>query len=289
MAPWRPSGATTVVLDAIEAVLTEYLDYWPMTARQVYYRLVAQEVLDKTELAYERLTGMLNRARRAGRVDWDAIRDDGTTWLEPASYRNRQAFVATVGYSVDTYRRARLANQPRRLEVWVEAAGMAPQAADAVRDYGVPVFSSGGFNSLTSKKDAAQRAVNDGRPLTILHVGDCDPSGLALVDNLAEDLPALALGLADMPMCPPPRIDIVRLAITPEQAIELDAPSSPQKARDRRGEHMAECWQCEALPPDTLAGIIRDAVRERVDADLFAEMLEIEADERAELREWVAR
>jgi len=49
------------------------------TTRQIFYRLVGSLGYEKTEQANERLGEHLSRARRAGVIAWDAIRDDGGT------------------------------------------------------------------------------------------------------------------------------------------------------------------------------------------------------------------
>ena len=48
-APWRPRRDTLGLLDTIRGVLAEYDDQLPLTARQVFYRLVGAHGYDKTE------------------------------------------------------------------------------------------------------------------------------------------------------------------------------------------------------------------------------------------------
>ncbi|MEE8408304.1 MAG: tyrosine-type recombinase/integrase [Myxococcota bacterium] len=80
-------------------------------------------------------------------------------------------------------------------EVWVEAAGMVPQATRVAHELGVPVYSSGGFDSLTTKREAAQRILERHRPTVVLHIGDYDPSGLSIFDSAAEDITAMVRDL----------------------------------------------------------------------------------------------
>lgn len=284
LAPWTPTARSAALLAAVYGVLEEYRQWWPLTCRQLYYRLVAAEVLDKTEAAYSRLAETLNRARRAGLIEWSAVRDDGTVSLGIACFDDPADFRGHVTAEARRYRVDRQAAQLRRVEVWVESAGMAPQIARAVEPYGVSVYSSGGFVSTTARHDAACRVIADGRPFTLLQVGDHDPSGLSVVDSLAADLAAL---VADLGGSHP--VEVARVAITPAQADERGAPSAPQKSTDRRGAHMAETWQCEALPPDALAAIVRAAVTDRVDATRHAATLDREDAERDALIEWVTR
>lgn len=78
-ARWNPSEETLAVLLRVREVLDEYGSYGPMTARQVFYRLVGQFNFPKQEKSYRRLCEYLVRARRAGLVPFGSIRDDGTT------------------------------------------------------------------------------------------------------------------------------------------------------------------------------------------------------------------
>jgi hypothetical protein len=61
---WRPRAETRQLLDQAQAVLDEYRDQLPLTLRQIFYRLVGAHGYEKTELAYKRLTELLNKARR---------------------------------------------------------------------------------------------------------------------------------------------------------------------------------------------------------------------------------
>lgn len=55
-ATWRPRADTMVLVEQIRAVLAEYSEHLPMTARQLFYRLVGAHNYPKSEAAYERLT-----------------------------------------------------------------------------------------------------------------------------------------------------------------------------------------------------------------------------------------
>ena len=70
---------------------------------------------------------------------------------------------------------------------------MVPQLARAVRDYGIPVISSGGFESVTEKHELALDLSGYGEPVEVLHIGDHDPSGAHLFLALAEDVEAFGL------------------------------------------------------------------------------------------------
>jgi hypothetical protein len=56
-------------------------------------------------------------------------------------------------------------------------------------------------------------------------------------------------------------VEFVRLIVTPEHIEQYDLPTAPPKATDRRN-FEGETVQAEALPPDTLAAILDDAIVE---------------------------
>jgi len=92
------------------------------------------------------------------------------------------------------------------------------------------------------------------RPVVVLHVGDYDPSGCAIIDSLAQDIEAFTSELE-----PYGNLEFRRIVVTPAQIAAYALPTAPQKHTDVRGEHMDETVQAEALPPDILAAEIRDA------------------------------
>ena len=57
--------------------------------------------------------------------------------------------------------------------------------------------------------------------------------------------------------------------------IELALPTAPAKASDNRA-FAGETCQAEAIAPDELADIVRNAVAERLDEDAYDEVLERE-------------
>jgi hypothetical protein len=89
----------------------------------------------------------------------------------------------------------------------------------------------------------------------VLLIGDLDPSGASIMDSSAEDV--LAFSRRRVP-------SFTRLAVTQEQAEEYALDSAPQKSTERRGQYMTETYQAEALNPNDLADIVREALSELI-------------------------
>jgi hypothetical protein len=154
--------------------------------------LVGVHHYEKTDRAYQRLIDVLNRARRARLIDMTAIRDGGGTRIDPSTWSDADDFLSAVRAQAQRLRLDRMEGQPRRLFIMCEAAGMVPQLARVASDYGVPVISSGGFESVTEKHGFAEELSYDDRPSEVLHIGDHDPSGAHLFLALKEDIEAFA-------------------------------------------------------------------------------------------------
>jgi hypothetical protein len=280
LAAWAPTAKTLPLLDAVYTVLEEYAAQLPLTLRQVFYRLVAGGY-EKSEQGYERLGEMLNRARRSGRIEFEAIRDDGVLSEVPFGFKDRQDFWDNEDKWIKLFELNRQEEQAQFLEVWVEAAGMLPQVWAVAQEYGVPCYSSSGFDSVTAKYDAAQRMLDRDVPTVILHLGDYDPSGVALFENLREDVTAL---YEDSGGSDPP--EFVRVAVTEEQIDRLELPGAPPKKTDRRSVFTdTKTVQCEAIAPDQLQEEIRAAIERWVDLDVLGELQEREEAERQALIE----
>jgi hypothetical protein len=278
LADWQPRAATRELLDLVQSVLVEYAAYLPLTVRQIFYRLVGAHSYAKSEQAYSRLGEHLNRARRAGLIPFDAVRDDGTTFKEPLSWDSPRQLVETFIHHADRFRYDRQIGQERRIVFAVEAAGMVPQVERIADPFGIAVHSSGGFDSLTAKHDLAER-LGDYDSVEVLHIGDHDPSGVHLFLSMADDVEQLAddLGLDG-------DIEFTRLAVTPAQIRSLGLPTAPPKPTDRR-RFSGQTVQCEAIPPDELARIIRAAIDERLDLNAYEEVLRREQATRLLLKE----
>jgi hypothetical protein len=269
---WTPRPEHAVLVGQVRTVLAEYASYCPMTVRQVFYRLVGEYGYDKTELAYKRLAELLVKARRSQLIGFSSIRDDGTVEKGGDGWLSRESFWQTIRHTADHFRLDRQGGQPQRIEVWCEAAGMAPMLAQMTHEWSVPVYSTGGFSSVTVTYETAQRYLT-GRPTVMLHVGDYDPSGESIFTSMTDDITSFLYGHHCYDQFTP-----VRVALTQEQVDEHDLPTAPPKRSDSRSANWyGETTQAEALPPDLLAQIIQDAVREYIDEDVLAETLDQEA------------
>lgn len=261
---WNPRSETRHWMSCVLEILQVYRDYWPLTIRQIFYRLVANYEYEKTEQAYGRLINYLGRARRAGWIPFEAIRDDGAIVRESFGYDSPQDWAAAVQDSANRFRLTRMNDQDVRVDVFCEAAGMVPLLSNAVEKYGVHVYSGGGFNSLTTVKATAARITADERDTVILNFGDCDPSGESIFESFRQDVEMFCSQETGGFV----QVEFKRVALTEEQVDDMGIPTAPPKATDSRSKNwVGDTAQLEAIPPDDLTQMAIDAVEAELDLD----------------------
>jgi hypothetical protein len=292
-APWKPQKRTLPLLEDIEAVLDEYREHLPLTVRQVFYRLVGKGH-PKTENFYNSVGDVCNRARRSGRIPFGAIRDDGVSRQggEWGTYESPLEYYEAHEEMGNYYARSWHDDQPVYVQVLCEAQGMIPLLERAVGPYRVPVASCSGFDSLTAKHDlfrgALRRYEEHEQDTVLLHLGDHDPSGWWMHRSMEEDLQAFC---EDHAWAPEDLIDLRRVALTPRQIRTLGVIPQPEPVKPKgHGKAFIEqglepAAQLEAVPPDTLSALARQAVESALDLDVLRESWEREAAEREEVQE----
>lgn len=277
---WTPRPATRELIENVNAILAGYAG--DMTLRQVYYQLVANYAYPNTEKKYKALSGHLTNARVHGLVDGARIIDRTRQVGRPYGYDDLADFMASVRNS---FQRERWQGQPEYVEVWVEKDALAGVFEPVTQRFGVRLAVCRGFPSYPAIRDAAiryQREERAGRPLVMLYFGDHDPSGKdiprAVEDNLA----------AWFGVYVEPRI----VALTGEQVDEYDLPPVPAKRSDSRtaafiAEHGDRSVELDALPPDVLQAMIREAIEEHHDATIAGRVIDLESAEQTQLAEMI--
>lgn len=278
---WNPRKATLDLLDQVNDIFAMYQDNLPLTARQVFYRLVGAYGYEKTELGYIRLCEALVRARRSGRIRFDYIRDDGIVSLGGIGHYDEEHWWKDTHYRASNATHNRTEGQARDVEVWCEAGGMLPQLLRVTSPYDILVYSTGGFSSVTATHSVAQRVCKRDRPTLFLHIGDLDPSGASIYDSMTEDIATFVSqykGHRDLDWVNPGSgFHYERVALTKEQVEEFDLPTAPPKPSDSRTANwVGETCQAEAMPPDELAKILRDTIEEEIGLEEYNHILKRE-------------
>jgi hypothetical protein len=291
---WDPRGAALDTIEKANEIIADFRSQgFDLTLRQLYYQFVAKGLLANTEANYKRLGEVLNRARLAGLVDWNAIVDR----TRAANYRvhddDPDALIQMLryAYSVD-----RWADQPTRVEVWVEKEALAGIVSQVASELDVTSFACRGYVSASAMFRAAQRVgryLEAGQDVVILHLGDHDPSGIDMTRDNEERLRTmlrvdwLESGHQSWDM---PDVEVRRVALNMDQVRRYDPPPNPAKLTDSRaGGYTSRfgfsSWELDALDPTTLADLIRSNVEEVRDDRLYAAQVRDEEDVQSEFQE----
>lgn len=261
----------------IHAAYEVLADHHPMTLRQVFYRLVAAQIIENKQSKYKSLSRALVKARQNGDIPWQWIEDRLRKPRPVPMWDNLADFSETA---LRAYRRDVWNNQPAYIEVWLEKDALSGIFERTLYPYGVTLNVGRGYDSWSSIHGAANRYGN-GDDVTILHFGDFDPSGEDMVRSLGDRLYYFD--------CRP---DIEKVAINWRQIEKYDLPPNPAKYTDSRtpsfvARHGDNCVELDALPPDILAGIIENEVKAYMDLDALDETKAVEKDDLNDLEQFL--
>lgn len=246
-----------------------------MSVRQVYYQLVARDLIPNTQRSYDRLQGLVNDGRLAGMISWTAIEDRNRQMMSLRTYLAPQEAVREVKLY---YRRDLWAGQPWRPTVLVEKAALEGVVSTICAELRVDFMSTRGYNSQSETwrlGTELARLIRAGQRPIVFHLGDHDPSGL----DMTEDLRGRLEMFAGTP------ITLQRLALNMDQVERYDPPPNPAKTTDSRFDKYRrrfgdESWELDALEPTVIHDLIRDAVDLVRDPALWSAALAGEADDR---------
>lgn len=211
------------LIEHVNGVVDEYQAMgYDLTLRQVYYQLVANDIIPNNERSYKNLGVLINDARLAGLIDWYAIVDRTRNLRRNSHWDNPVDLMASARYN---YQTDHWLGQPNYVEVWVEKDTMVGVVGQICSALDVPYFSCRDYTSQSEMWQAAQRFRN--KEVTgdkiILHLGDHDPSGIDMTRDIQE---RLELFEAD--------VEVKRIALTMEQIHEFTPPPNPAKLSDSR-------------------------------------------------------
>jgi hypothetical protein len=271
-----------MMLGRAQQIIEGYADQLPLTIRQLYYRMVAEWHYTKGKAFEESFYDMMVSARRSGDIPFWQIRDDGI--VGGGYWPGMTDFLYGRDLELGNYQTDRQHGQDMRLEVWCEAAGMRPQLARVADDYSIPVYSCGGFDSLTAIRQIVDSVASEDRDTVVLHLGDYDPSGVSLFDRMVEDVQAFLLDDA-----PERSFTAVRVALTESQITEHALPMdliTTDDTRSKAWKAAGKLYKCEleALSPSLIASTLRETIEARIDPNARAATLDREGLERAALK-----
>ena len=267
-------GKSQKSTDLIIAAIAILKEIQPTTIRSVCYQLFIRKLIPSMAKSNTNKVGsQLVLAREQGLLSWQWIVDETREAERIASWNMPEEIIKAA---VSQYRKNYWADQPNRVEVWSEKGTIRGTLAPILNEYGVTFRVMHGYGSATTLHSIADETRQSDKPMTILYVGDYDPSGLHMSEI---DLPR-RLELYDG------KATIRRVALDKSDVTDTDLPSfeAESKSKDPRYKWFVQnygkqAWELDALSPVILRKRVESEILKLIDMDLWDHAKEIEAAE----------
>jgi hypothetical protein len=272
------SPAKLPFLSAILTIIAERKKFWPLSDRQIHYPLLndpplihaskPDSIYRNNKGSYQALTELLTRARIVGRIPMEVIQDATRPVTLWDVHQDMQGFIRReVEGFAKGYWRDLMQSQANHFEIVGEKNTIAPIIRPIAAEYCIPMTIGRGYCSLRPRYDIAQRFRKSGKDrLVLLMLSDFDPDGEEIAHSLARSL------RDDFDVV---NIEPVKVALTAEQVEEFELPpamkakigsANYERFADKHGDNV---WELEALPPETLQGVLQEAIDSVIDVDAF--------------------
>ncbi len=266
---WKPNTTSRARLGVIGGLVDEYRkDGISLTLRQLFYRLVAADIVPNTHREYKNLGELLSKARLAGLVDWEAIEDRVRRAVEWQSFDNIQqcARMAANGFTLQRWQ-----DQPTYVELWCEKDALSSVIRPICDELFATLMVNRGYSSSSAMYEARQRiqrkrVAADGtvRDVKVIYLGDFDPSGEDMVRDIRDRLDTF--NVQD--------VEVTKLALNLDQVKRWKLPHNSAKMSDSRAhgfvaKYGKKSYEVDAIPPRDLQKMVRSAIKEHMDMDLY--------------------
>jgi hypothetical protein len=152
----------------------------------------------------------------------------------------------------------------QHVEVWCEKDALAGVIYPITAEYDVPLMVAKGYSSESFVYQSAEYIASTGKPATVYYVGDFDPSGWHMSEDLQRKFRQFDV-----------QVSFIRLGIGPEH-LSWGLPTRPTKLSDTRSQRFFKLFganapsiELDALHPDKLRSMIREAVEAHIPANLI--------------------
>ena len=276
------SEATKELIEFSREVLEET---HPQTLRQLHYAIFSLNRIDYQNDArsYRRLSYHLTGARRRWRawelagefgeppehsIDWRWIVDEGRKPETPNLWTDATEYIECVR---DSYRRDNWQDQPEYVELWGEKATVLQAMRPITNRWGITLRVCRGFGSSSMENQVGELFEGIGKPITVLYIGDHDPSG-HMIEGELWDRVEKASGVQFL---------VRRLAIHKRDIQRFKLP--PQKLKSSTHDvagfiekYGKDTVELEALPATELRWRVESAIRAHIDFTLWDRQTQVQ-------------
>jgi hypothetical protein len=297
----RISKAKQPFLDAIQAILEDLRDYWPLSVRQIHYHLLNDPPLihaskptsryRNAHQCYKSADELLVRARFEGLVPFEAIQDKTRSVVTWDVHRSTATFVRKeLDDLFKGYYRDLMQSQPNHVEIIGEKNTVEGVIRPAAMEYCIPYTLGRGYASVPPRKAMAERFVRSGKDkLIILVLSDFDPEGEDIGRSFAQSMRD-DLGIKN--------VVPAKVGLTQDQVGELQLPpqmkvkETSSRAKGFQEKYGDDVYELEAVPPAWMQGELRRVIDTVLDIKAFNQEVDAEkgdASRLAVVREKVRR
>lgn len=268
-------GKAKASIALIVAAITILEEIQPATVRAVCYRLFIQKLIASMAKANtDKVSKQLVYAREIGALRWGWIVDETREAERISSWDSPEAIISTA---VDQYRKDYWTMQPERVEVWSEKGTIRGTLAPVLKKYGVTFRVMHGYGSATAIHGIATETADNDKPLTVLYVGDWDPSGMQMSEVDLPDRLQRYGGAATIKRVALAECDV-------QDDTELPHFEATSKGKDPRYKWFTEhyghrCWEVDALSPVILRDRVESEILALLDVDKWNHAVGVEAAE----------
>lgn len=272
-------------------IFDELKEWWPLTARQAYYRLISSEISKGDHWRthgnpnngfvryYDTMGRLLKWMRIDERLPWEAIIDEHRSVTDKLGFQNCEQFIRQEMAGLFTGFNLCLAQkQDRYIELWIEKAALLHIVKPIADKFCRRVVCCRGYDSVTFQAAFHNRAVEAiglGQLPTVLYLGDWDPSGVNMIKAAVQTL-QYELDLFG--------VEYWRCGINPEHFVDIPADPVAVKDSDTRSirfieEHGPACYELDAFHPTQLQALVRQSLEHFTDMTMYHETKQREAND----------
>lgn len=160
--------ASLELISTANDILGEYRRQgYRLSLRQLYYQLVARDIIENSIKSYKRIGNLVSDARLAGLLDWEMIEDRNREAVIPVAWKSPAQIVRTAAQQ---FRVDRWQGQPCYVEVMVEKDALSGILEPVCRELHVRFTANKGYSSSSAMYEAGQRMRDAGRLGKEVHV-----------------------------------------------------------------------------------------------------------------------
>ena len=252
-------------LENISEIIDKYTaERYRLTSRQICYQLLTKNIIAGSE--FDSIEDLINNARLAGLIDWDAIEDRSREMIQNSHWDTPKDILLSCSHQ---FRIDKWAIQPNYVEVMVEKQALEGVLIPVCKELDIPFTANKGYASSSTLYEASKRylaRLNEGKALFVLYLGDHDPSGVDMTRDISKRL--------NMFIRSTDAVYVDRIALNMDQITRFELPPNPAKMTDTRADDYIKkfgtsSWELDAIEPKELVRLVTGKVLELRDEKLW--------------------